>query len=93
LKINNHEAKQKIRDGVRGISMGYTSNDDNTSGIFNGERYDSIQRNMRANHTALVMNPRCGSGCKFDSEKTDDKKYVTISPKPKNQGAILCQLL
>jgi len=93
LKITNHEAKERVRNGLRGISMGYTSRDDDKSGIFNGEQYDSIQRNMRANHTALVMNPRCGQGCKFDSEKQDDKNYDTIMPKSKNQGAILCQLL
>jgi hypothetical protein len=78
LIINNKEAAQKVKDGLRGISMGYESSDERRPGVYNGDEYSVIQRNLRANHTALVNNPRCGSGCKFDEE-----------PQQKNDGATL----
>ena len=68
LHIDGTTGKQAIANGIRGVSMGYTSKDKAESGIFNGQAYDSIQTTMRANHLALVANPRCGEGCRFDSE-------------------------
>lgn len=46
----------------RQLSVGYQLDIDNTPGVTtNGERYDAIQRNIRPNHLAVVMNGRAGS--------------------------------
>jgi len=58
-----------IRDwegGKRELSMGYTCDLDPTSGVTaDGLQYDAIQRNIRANHLALVDRARGGPELKI----------------------------
>lgn len=59
--IQDAEAIAKaIKGGVRELSLGYQVNLDETPGEYNGEKYDAIQRNIRANHIALVPRARAG---------------------------------
>lgn len=44
----------------REISCGYHYDPDMTPGVFNGEHYDGIMRNIRGNHVALVEEGRAG---------------------------------
>ena len=43
------------------LSLGYTLDLDETPGVFNGIRYDAVQRNLRVNHLALVAKGRAGN--------------------------------
>lgn len=45
----------------RELSMGYTCNVVDTPGEWNGEKYDSIQKNIRYNHLAVVEKGRAGN--------------------------------
>lgn len=49
-----------IQAGKRELSAGYRCIYDMTAGVWNGLRYDAIQRNIRGNHLALVSEGRMG---------------------------------
>lgn len=61
LKIWSEKMKNKILSGVKELSLGYKSIYERSRGVFNGQTYDFIQRNLRGNHLALVKNGRMGS--------------------------------
>lgn len=61
LKIYSESAKGLVKSGTkRELSPGYRFKLDPTPGTFNGEAYDAIQRDIRANHLALVEEGRTG---------------------------------
>jgi hypothetical protein len=45
----------------RELSLGYTCDVDDTPGVWNGEPYDSIQKNIKYNHLAVVTKGRAGN--------------------------------
>lgn len=47
-------AKRVLSGHLRSISPGYTSREDWTSGLFQGQHYDLVQRDIRYNHIALL---------------------------------------
>lgn len=61
IKILSEDLKNKIDSGKNELSLGYRANFDNQSGIHQGKRYDFTQKDLRANHLALVDNGRMGS--------------------------------
>ncbi|MES1986804.1 MAG: DUF2213 domain-containing protein, partial [Pseudomonadota bacterium] len=76
LKDGKIESDEKIE-----LSMGYTCVYDFTSGIFNGERYDAIQREIRANHIALVDQGRMGKEVRVLDRALPNKFIVTLDTK------------
>lgn len=60
LKIFSEELAQLIENGKKELSIGYRCMYDIESGVFNGEQYDAIQREIRGNHLALVSEGRAG---------------------------------
>ena len=84
----------KIIDSIEGgkkreLSCGYNADYDRTPGVFDGEAYDLIQRNIRYNHVALVDKGRAGPDVKLlldsdaaimvDSQPTPEKGLPTMS--------------
>ncbi len=61
LRIFSTTLKTLIDQSKRELSAGYRCVYEKTSGIFNGQMYDYIQRNIRGNHIALVDLGRMGS--------------------------------
>lgn len=62
LTVSDAEAIRIVEGGKRELSAGYTADLDWTSGETEaGEHYDAIQRNIRANHIAIVDAGRAGS--------------------------------
>lgn len=54
LRIQDGEAVAAVERGDRAeLSCGYTCQIDATPGVFEGERYDRIQRSIRYNHVAI----------------------------------------
>lgn len=49
-----------IEAGKRELSAGYRCIYDMTAGVWNGQRYDAVQRKIRGNHLALVKEGRMG---------------------------------
>ena len=61
LKIFSDSLPKKIDEyGKREISAGYHCDFMNEPGIYDGESYDFVQRNIRGNHIALVKEGRSG---------------------------------
>ena len=60
LKIYSNALAQKIKNGKTELSCGYRCVYDFTPGVWNGQPYDAVQRQIRANHLALVDEGRMG---------------------------------
>jgi len=60
LMIKDAAAVAAVEGGVREISNGYFCDIEEKSGVYNGERFDAIQRNIRGNHVAIVSEGRAG---------------------------------
>lgn len=61
LKLFSKKMADLIEAGKKELSIGYRCVYDIVSGIYNGVKYDAIQRNIRGNHLALVQEGRAGS--------------------------------
>lgn len=59
------------------LSLGYNLDLDETPGIWNGQRYDAIQRNIRINHLALVREARAGEQARLNLDSRDGKSIMT----------------
>jgi uncharacterized protein len=60
IKIFSEAMAKDIGTGKSELSLGYQCSIDWTPGTFDGKRYDCIQRDLRANHLALVDQGRMG---------------------------------
>lgn len=60
IVIHRGDAVQCVREGRRELSLGYNVDLIDEAGEFQGEPYDSIQKNIRYNHLALVDCARAG---------------------------------
>ncbi len=71
---------EKMRAGKVEISCGYECDVIEESGVFNGERYDAIQTNIRGNHVALVHMGRAGADVRvrMDAATMIDKESLTM---------------
>jgi len=66
VTIFNKDTMQDVkRRRKRQVSLGYTCELDFTPGVYKGQNYDCIQRNIRVNHVSLVQHARGGSNCKL----------------------------
>lgn len=61
LRILSESVKNRIDSGKIELSAGYSCAYEPQSGTFNGQHYDYIQKNIRANHLALVEKGRSGA--------------------------------
>src|SRR5690606_37114050 len=62
LMVADAAAIKAIEDGKRELSAGYTCDLAFEAGqTASGEAYDAIQKNIRANHVAIVQRGRAGS--------------------------------
>ena len=60
LKLFSQSMADAIKHGKRELSLGYRCDYDWTPGVFEGQPYDCIQRQIRGNHLALVKEGRMG---------------------------------
>jgi hypothetical protein len=76
----------------RELSLGYTAVLDETSGEWNGERYDAIQRNIRVNHLSVVKKGRAGvARLNLDSDEevfSTQQEQQTMTAKVKLDNGI-----
>jgi hypothetical protein len=63
----------------RELSLGYDVDLDETPGIWNGERYDAIQRNIRVNHLSIVKSARAGRRARLNLD-SDEIIDIEINP-------------
>ena len=76
--IYDAEAADAIENGsYKELSPGYLSDYEKKSGVYNGEHYDYIQKNIRFNHLALVKEGRTGKDLRVldeDFKEADHKR-------------------
>ena len=60
IKAFSDRMAKLIDGGKKELSCGYRCRYEMTAGIFDGQRYDAIQRDIRGNHLALVDEGRMG---------------------------------
>lgn len=80
LKAYTERVKNLIeKSNKRDLSLGYRCRYEITPGIYNGQPYDAIQRDIRFNHIALVDEGRMGSECRVtDNSIVYDKLDLQI---------------
>lgn len=61
IRILSESVKNRINNGKIELSAGYSCAYEPSAGTFNGQHYDYIQKNIRANHLALVDKGRSGA--------------------------------
>lgn len=62
ITIFDHDTIDKVMNGgKRELSLGYKVDLEETPGVWNGQAYDAIQRNIRVNHLAIVPRGRAGN--------------------------------
>lgn len=76
IVIHNTDAMK--RSGLKELSLGYSLDLDETPGVWNGQPYDAIQRNIRINHLALVESARAGDQARLNIDSRDTKKGVKV---------------
>lgn len=89
IKVFTNRMNESIDSGKIELSPGYQCTWDFTPGVFDGQRYEVIQRNIRGNHLALVEEGRSGPDVSvMDSAMTfaiDTKELVKMEEQ--EQGA------
>lgn len=84
IVIHNTDAMK--RSGLKELSLGYSLDLDETPGVWNGQPYDAIQRNIRINHLALVQSARAGEQARLNIDGREIKKGVKVMKnQPKNR--------
>lgn len=71
LVINRADGVSSLERGRRELSLGYRADVIEESGMYNGERYDSRQTNIRYNHLALVDRGRAGATARVNLDADD----------------------
>lgn len=89
--VMDSEAIDYIRKGGAEISAGYTCDIDDTPGVWNGQTYDRVQRNIKVNHLALTRRGRAGPDVRVHLDSLPDRDVgIQISPStPKPRMATL----
>lgn len=76
ITITDKRQIDDIKNGKREVSVGYSNVLKEESGVHDGEKYEFVQTEIRANHLAIVDAGRCGSACKLTLDHKEDKTMV-----------------
>lgn len=80
-----HDTDAMKDSKMKELSLGYSLDSEETPGVWNGQPYDAIQRNIRINHLALVVEARAGDKARLniDGRDSDPKRRKKTMRKPK----------
>lgn len=88
--IHNTDAMKQ--SGLRELSLGYDLYLDETPGVYEGQPYDAIQRDIIINHLALVGSARAGEQARLNIDSRDPetlKGAKTMAETKRNDGGML----
>ena len=71
-----HDTNALQRCGLKELSLGYSLDTDDTPGVWKGEKYDCIQKNIEINHLALVGEARAGESARLNIDSKDDDTKI-----------------
>lgn len=90
-KVIIHDMDSVKRMGLRELSCGYNLRLEETPGVWEGQPYDAIQRDIEINHLALVDKARAGEQARLniDSQSQNCLKgeKLTMDKTKRNDGA------
>ncbi|RIY00206.1 DUF2213 domain-containing protein [Aureimonas flava] len=87
LIVKDAATIRKVQDGKRELSAGYTCDLAFETGTTPaGEAYDAVQRNIRANHLAIVSRGRAGSECRIGDEAGGSWGVAPINDEAPKEG-------
>lgn len=90
IKVFSGSLSQKVDElGKKDLSAGYRCQYDLTPGVWNGQHYDAVQRQIRGNHLALVQEGRMGKDVAvLDHLKFtfDAKEFAKMAEETKTEG-------
>lgn len=72
-----HDTDAMKSAGLKELSLGYNLDLDETPGVWNGQRYDAVQKNIRINHLALVREARAGEQARLNLDSRDGETILT----------------
>lgn len=81
MVVHDAEAIKAIEAGTRELSVGYSCDLENASGVWCGMKYDRIQRNLKANHVSVVPAARGGDALRIRLDSAGDAVLVRNSEK------------
>lgn len=93
-KIVIHDTDEMRASGLRELSLGYNLTLDETPGVWNGQPYDAIQKDIEINHLALVANARAGESARLNIDGKEPKsilrggKSMSTKTKRKDGGSM-----
>lgn len=71
-----HDTNALKNCGLKELSLGYSLDTDDTPGMYEGEKYDCIQKNIEINHLALVTEARAGETARLNIDGKDDDEQI-----------------
>jgi hypothetical protein len=75
LQVTDAKTIEDIKSGVKKqLSVGYTADLHEEAGVFEGQEYSHVQRNIRGNHLAIVKEGRMGAIASIKTDAQDDVK-------------------
>lgn len=83
--ITDHETIEDAENGKVELSPGYRCELDFTPGVWKGEKYDAIQRNIRYNHLAIVKKGRSGPEVRLHLDADDAVEMELNQTKEKSK--------
>ena len=88
ITIHDADMIDKImKGGKRELSLGYKVDIEEISGVWNGQGYDAIQRNIRINHLAIVPRGRAGNA-RLNLDRLDAESIITGETMPENLSRV-----
>lgn len=88
LTVTDKNAVDAIDSGKRQLSLGYKLKRIPEKGVFEGQEYDIVQKNIRYNHLAIVNRARCGKDIclNVDSWNIDHLDSVLLEDENNNNN-------
>lgn len=85
MKVTASDLIAKLeRKEIRGVSLGLDVTYDPTPGVWQGQRYDGVQRGMMTNQISATTVPRVG-GAEMRLDSTDAIMVDEMPPEPKEE--------
>lgn len=88
LSIWSREGLHYAEGDQKELSSSYSYDADMTPGVFEGQRYDGVMRNMKGNHVCMVKKGRAGSDVALDEAlKPENEEFEMSALKMKSLKA------
>lgn len=71
-----HDTNALKECGLKELSLGYSLDTEGPAGVYRGEKYDCIQKNIEINHLALVGEARAGNSARLNIDGKDNDAEI-----------------